>query len=443
MDECGQYYISARRVAAVLAEAGHDVRIIAFMGENTPSYEETKGYKVLRVNVITSRIPKLRFVRALTDWLFKSQRGLSPLPSDPKVSRGTTRLDSRSRPVLQSCEPSPPERLVSSFFKNSYWFLFRIAVYFLYLEYYWRSFWLARRQRADVCHAHDLNAVPVAWACSRLFRGRLVYDAHELWLDRERLPPRSRLNRLLVKKLESFFVRRADATIIAGVSSGRELARRYNIEPLVVHNAWYYRPYEPSSLLRDEMGISSEKKILLYIGVINLYRGLEVSVQSLKHLPNCVLVILGWGPPDYVAALKSFISDEGLTDRVYFHEPVAFDRITNYGMSADVGLILMKNVGLNYYYVSPNKVFQHMVAGLPTVSSNFPDLKIFVEGYDFGVTCDPESPRDIANSVNYILADQARYSQMRANALEAARTYNWENEARKIVDLYEGLRAKR
>ena len=56
-----------------------------------------------------------------------------------------------------------------------------------------------------------------------------------------------------------------------------------------------------------------------------------------------------------------------------------------------------------------------------------------------GITCDPESPADIAESVNLILSDENTREKMRNNALEAARIYNWENESRKLVSLYEGF----
>jgi len=100
-------------------------------------------------------------------------------------------------------------------------------------------------------------------------------------------------------------------------------------------------------------------------------------------------------------------------------------------------------VGLNYYYVSPNKLFECMAAGLPVVGSNFPDLKRFVEGYNFGVTCDPCNPKEIANAISYILSDEHRYEEMRRNALEAAKIFNWENESNKLLALYEVLSSRK
>ena len=110
--------------------------------------------------------------------------------------------------------------------------------------------------------------------------------------------------------------------------------------------------------------------------------------------------------------------------------------------SADIGVALGKNAGLSYYYSSPNKIFECIVGGLPVVGSNFPDLKEVIEGYRLGVTCDPDYPRDIANAIDYILSDEMRYAEMRKNALAAAKIFNWGNESKKLLAVYQRLDGK-
>jgi len=313
--------------------------------------------------------------------------------------------------------------------------------YLSYIEYYRRSFRLARREPANVFHAHDLNTLPVAWLCSRLSKAKLVYDSHELWLDRPRHRSRSKLNRFLVKIIESFLIRRTEANIIAGESSANVLSERYGIvRPTVVLNTPPYFAAERSRVLRDSLNIPEHERIVLYIGRISYHRGLEEEIKSLKYLSQCHLVAMGFGPDHYVYHLKSIIARQGLTDRVHFIEPVPFTEVTRYASSADVGVILSKNIGLSYFYISPNKLFECIVGGLPVVGSNFPDLKRVIEGYRLGVTCDPESPREIAAAIDYILSDSGRYEEMRKNALEAGKVFNWENESKKLVALYERLR---
>jgi glycosyltransferase involved in cell wall biosynthesis len=113
--------------------------------------------------------------------------------------------------------------------------------------------------------------------------------------------------------------------------------------------------------------------------------------------------------------------------------------VVGYISSAQVGVVPFLNVSLNHYYATPNKLWECMNAGLPIVSSNFPALKAIVEGYRLGCTYDPEYTRDLANAINYVLSDECRYEEMKKNALEAAKIFNWENESKKLLEVYRRL----
>ncbi len=476
LNECNSNFNTVRRLTRTLAAAGHDVRVIAYLTGRVDRYEESDGARIFRVTLYPVDPEMLRpvlllamlpyksalrvcgFIVALLSRLVRKLPGLRPAKSPPVISgakeggeTGRGGAPASARVVIYN-PLSGVYRLFSRLERRIYWRCYRMArylllllpyIYLAYLFYYWRSFRLARKEPADVYHANDLVTMPVAWLCSRLTGGKLVYDSHELWLDRPRLRKRSRLNRFIVHRIESFFIHHTDANIIAGESSSKALSERYNIgPPIVIMNVPYYHPFERSTVFRDKLGISAEERIILYMGKISWGRGIESGIQSLKHLSQVSCVVFGSGLDSYVAELKVFIEDKGLADRVYFFGEVPFDEVTRHAMSADIGLVLHQNIGLNYYYVSPNKLFECMAAGLPVVGSNFPDLKKYIEGYNLGVTCDPESPKDIAEAIDYILSDETRYNEMRKNALEAAKVFNWENESKKLVALYDGLGQK-
>ena len=441
MGDCNENYRTARIPARTLADAGHDVMIIAFLSPDTTAYEESDGARILRVRLLAHKLKRLLTPQtqgagtATIDKAAEVRDYTSGRNHLSRACKGLRMLQSRALRVSYSMALCLVQRV--SLVYSAY-------TYSVYVDYYMRSFCVARKERADVYHAHDLVTLPVAWLCSRVTGGKLVYDAHELWLDRGRLPKRSRLNKSLVQRIESFFIRRTDVNIMAGVSSGDLLSRRYHVPPLtVILNVPFYHPYERSTLLRDRLGIPMEEKIVLFMGRIDESRGIEEGIQSLKYLRGCSLVIFGFGPDLFAAELKKLIKKEGLTDRVYFFAAVPFDEVTQTAMSADVGLVLHQNIDLNFYYVTPCKLFDCMAAGLPVVGSNFPDLKRYIEGYNVGVTCDPTNPREIADAINYIISDENRYNEMKKNALEAAKIFNWENEGKKLVALYKELSPRR
>jgi glycosyltransferase involved in cell wall biosynthesis len=179
------------------------------------------------------------------------------------------------------------------------------------------------------------------------------------------------------------------------------------------------------------------------LGLFSWWRGIEEEIKAMKFLKNCNLVIFGMGGAGiggYLDDLRLLSVRERVWDRVHFMPPVPFKEVTQCAMSADIGFVLHQNIGLNYYYVCPNKLFECMAAGLPIVGSNFPEVKQFIAKYKIGVTCDPSDPRAIAGAVEYILAKPNRLEEMKQNALEAAKTLNWEKGSMKLVKLYEGLK---
>jgi glycosyltransferase involved in cell wall biosynthesis len=442
LDQCNEHKIAVRKVAKTLAEAGHDVRVIAILSDETAPYEESEGFRIFRVALdpLYAKIMRLvslpaRFGAKLSGLLRRESN-----PSSVGASLGGATDDEGAHAGGRVSVFYPLVLGYRLLYRIARWLVMKLpAVYLRYLNYYYCSFQMARREPAAVYHAHDLVTLPVAWLCSRLAKGKLVYDSRELWLDRPE-KQRSRFNTFLVRRIESFLIRCTDANIIFGESAGKVLTDRYNIvTPAVILNVPPYYPFHHSTVFRDKLRIPTGERIVLYMGRISYGRGVEQAIQSIRYSSNCSLVVFGFGPDQYISSLKELIENEGVTDRVYFFDAVPFDEVTRYAMSADVGLVLHKNVCLNYYYVSPNKLFECMAAGLPVVGSNFPDLKMFIEGYNLGVTCDPDNPKEIADAIDYILSDEDRYNEMRKNALEAAKIFNWENESKKLLALYEGL----
>jgi len=295
-----------------------------------------------------------------------------------------------------------------------------------------------KHEPADVYHCHDLTTLPAGYIAKRRTGGRLVYDSHELFTELHYI---SRRERPIFRLLERYLIHRADAVITVNELAARELAKRYGISlPSVVRNCppiAKQSDEQCNSSLRKSLGLNDTVPIIVHVGILGRARGSEKLISAIPFLNNGVIVFLGWGAEE--SELKKLVRKRGLEDRVLFAPPVEPDQVVGHISSAQVGVIPILNVSLNHYYATPNKLWECMSAGLPVVSSNFPALKAIVEGYHLGCTCDPEYQRDIANAINWVLADKKRYKEMRMNALKAAKIFNWENESRKLLEIYRRL----
>ncbi|OEF96824.1 glycosyltransferase [Desulfuribacillus alkaliarsenatis] len=311
---------------------------------------------------------------------------------------------------------------------------------FCFFDYYLRSYKLAKQYSADIYHAHDLNTLPVAVWASRKQNAKLIYDAHEFYVERN-VKTKSRSGKILLTWAESYMIKKAHLTITVNEALANEFSKRYKIKtPSVIMNTPSQEIFikdNKSLSLKGILNIPDDYYVLLYCGSITFNRGLENLIKSMEFLPDCYLVFMGYGNEDYKNSLSSIAEETNVHNRFVFFGPVPSEEVTSFAASADLGVAPIENVCLSYYYCSPNKVFEYINASIPVIASDFPELSKVVNTFNIGTTFNPDSPEDIAKAVRFIFADQKRLEQMKKNTLKASKVYNWENESKKLVELYQ------
>jgi glycosyltransferase involved in cell wall biosynthesis len=198
----------------------------------------------------------------------------------------------------------------------------------------------------------------------------------------------------------------------------------------------------PAPPLRSFLPIRPEHRILFYCGRLSAHRGLENLIRSLHTLQDCHVVLMGYGADAFVAKLDALARDEGLGDRYSRFGPVPPEEVSSYSAGADLGVAPIENVCLNYYYCTPNKLFQYLHAGLPVIASDFPEMRALIERHGVGVTFDPSDPDALARAARAVLDDPVALEGMRTRARAAAEHYCWERESEKLLAIYRTLDPK-
>jgi glycosyltransferase involved in cell wall biosynthesis len=435
------------RGAKTLAEAGYDVRVIAVLDKTTKPHEERDGFKIVRV---VEEPLRQRFIRIAMRMLGQVLPGIDQGIQE----RGT-------RDYIRHIIRTYPWR----FFAFG-WPL--LVIYYIYcglyqgprtclmiifktplslFAYYRPSLKLIKQEPADIYHAHDLKTLLLGFLAARRSHAPLIYDSHELYVERKTLKPPGRLEKYWLSKFEGWLIHKASLVITVNESIAKELAQRYKISrPGVIMNTPLAsrRPiWDPRYSLRNILNIHPEHRLILYIGGITFSRGLGKVIEALAYCPNCHFVMMGYGRGKYIDEFQEVALSKGVRSRVSFFGPVPVEEVTLYASTADLGIAPTENVSLNNYYTSPNKVFEYMAAGLPFVASNFPELRRMIESYHLGRTFDPDDPEDIAKAINDVLSDSDRYEQLKRNAIEAAKIFNWENESKKLLAFYRSFGKER
>lgn len=304
---------------------------------------------------------------------------------------------------------------------------------FKYFEWLWRAF--LRSRKADIVHCNDLPTLPAGAAARMLSRKRtrVVYDAHEFEINDVANEPRWKIR---VKSImERFWIRHADATMTVSESIADEYVRMYGIpKPALVLNCPPLAPLPQADIFRSTLGISQSAIIFLYQGGLAAGRGIEPIIDAFKGLPDSerVVVFMGYGPME--GAIRQAAADH---PNIYYHPAVSPDVLPAYTASADVGLCLIENLCLSYFYCLPNKLFEYLMAGLPVMVSDLHELRRFVHAHPVGPVVPGTDAESIRRAVTQL--DAAVLAEY-ADAARSARTiFHWQAQESVLLDVYARL----
>jgi glycosyltransferase involved in cell wall biosynthesis len=291
------------------------------------------------------------------------------------------------------------------------------------------------RTPAGAYHCHNIHPAPAALVAARLRRARLIYDAHELYGEPEEgAGLLSRLISRVARATERVIARSADAVITTNPSRAEVLAERHRLDGVrVVGN----EPRRVEEVTPLDPGFP-EGDVLLYQG--GLYaeaRAFEKTIRALRHLPGVSFAMVGFGRDRDRRLIDEWARESGVADRVHLYEAVPFDRLVRIAAAATVGIVPLRNISLNSYLGDTNKLFEYLMAGLPAVGSDFPEVARVLRSGDppVGEVFDPEDEHSIAAAIRAVLGDSyaGRREEARRLALER---FCWEHEEPELLRCY-------
>ncbi len=304
-----------------------------------------------------------------------------------------------------------------------------------YAELNTRLFFSLLFNPPDILVSNDLDTLLPNYLVSRIRGRHLVFDAHEYFTGTPEVASRHFVYRFW-KMLERRLLPRQKHMITVNQSIAALFEGEYGISPIVVRNLPLYRPLKESQ--EKIPGIPANTRIILLQGTgINIDRGAEELVMSMMPqygIEDAILLIIGSG--DVLPVLKDMVGSKGLTERVRFLPKMPPGKLRIYTQCASIGVSLDKDTNINYRYSLPNKIFDYMMAGVPQLVSNLPELVRIIERYKTGVVVKSHDPAEIAGCIKSMLSDTASLEQWRNNSLEAARELCWEKEEQAVKNLY-------
>jgi len=301
-----------------------------------------------------------------------------------------------------------------------------------YAEYNMRLFFFLLFHKADVLFSNDLDTSLANYFVSRIKRIKMVYDSHEYFTETPELVTRPKVQRVW-KKIEGFVVPKLDRMITVNGSIAKLFGDKYGIQVGVVRNI----PMSVGIAHSDkaQLGLPLDKHILVLQGSgINVQRGAEELVESMRFLDDCYLIIIGGG--DVLHNLKQMVLDLGIGDRVRFLPRMPYQEMMRYTQLAELGFCLDKDTNLNYRYCLPNKLFDFIHAGVPVVAAScLVEVASIVTRYDIGILVENHDPQTIANAIKEGVGNSVLREKWKTNLQTAASELTWQNEEQQLIKI--------
>ena len=295
--------------------------------------------------------------------------------------------------------------------------------FLFYAELNLRLFFLLLFTKKEVLFSNDLDTLIPNYFVAKLQRKELIFDSHELFSEIPELKHRKLIKQFWLT-IERWILPKLTKVITVSDAIKKHYKNLYGIEAVVIRNL----PLEKSVHQQSFPFPTENKNIILYQGAVNIGRGIELMLETIKLLDSCVLVIIGTG--DIIEVLKQKVSSQTLENKVRFMGKVLPKDLKQFTPNATIGLSLEEDIGLNYRYALPNKLFDYIQAEVPVIVADLPEMKKLVETYQVGEILWERSPKSLAKLILKVISNNYTIALQKAK-----RELTWTREKDKLIRL--------
>lgn len=303
-----------------------------------------------------------------------------------------------------------------------------------------KSFSIAKRFKPDIIHAHLHEGAFIGRFISRWLGVPLMFDYQGSMTaemaDHEFLKKGGIFFRLL-RKIENWINRGADIIVPSSGGSEGQLISEFHIPREKVRpvldgvDTDIFRPSCPADDLRERLEIPKGRKVVVYLGLLNEYQGVDLLLDSISDvihiLPDTHFLIMGY--PD-VERYTEMAVRLGIAGNVTFTGRIDYREAPRYLCLGDIA------VSAKLSRTEANgKIYNYMAAGLPTVCFDTPVNREILG--DTGVYAEFGSRESLAKAMADLLTDEERLSRLKKGVRErAVEELSWRKAGERMMAVY-------
>lgn len=322
------------------------------------------------------------------------------------------------------------------------------SIHKIYLDFLLliKSIFVTYQTKPDVIHAHLNEGALIGKICSLLFRIPMVFDVQSEFTGEVRAhkfmkeyPFLHKVINKVALTLEELSYKAADVFVVNSNFMSNRLHKNFGIKKesiFVVPDAAglpYPNPSNGTESLRRRLNIPDNKKIVVYLGLLTEYQGVDLLLKVIKSIvekrDDVHFLIMGYPNVEYY---KKISEDLNISQYITFTGRVSYWEIYNY---LALGTIAVSPKLLDLGGEANIKLYNYIASGLPSVAFDYIVNREILG--NLGVYARPKDPISLRDCIIKLLDDDELRHDL-AGKLKAIgiEKYSWKSSIDKLLEAY-------
>ncbi|KND46788.1 MAG: Glycosyltransferase [Parcubacteria bacterium C7867-006] len=179
---------------------------------------------------------------------------------------------------------------------------------------------------------------------------------------------------------------------------------------------------------RKFLNLPLDKKIVMYIGLLDDWKGYQTLLDASKGLSEGIQVVIIGGEKQQIESLKKIYPN------VIFLGFRPYSELSINQVAADV--LIVPNSGkfnISKFFTSPLKMFNHMASGVPIIASDLPSIREVANEKNC-FFAKPDDSESFRTQIEKVLSDYDFSLKIADQAKSDVKKYTWGNRASEILN---------
>jgi len=251
---------------------------------------------------------------------------------------------------------------------------------------------------------------------------KLIYDGTELAVEREK-----GIKKVIWKIIQKFSLPFCDYITQCGKARLNYFKDEYRVAENKMILLSNYPNYK--KIINASSEVTDRKIKSIYFGILGKGRFLTELVKAFFDLPDYELILIGIDNGGFFKSLQDLSAGHS---NIVVSAPKKRKEINELLLQCDVGLSFVENISLNYYYYTPNKIYDYLLYGIPVITMNYPELLEDVEKNRVGVCVSEITSQSISKAIDKIISEN-----MKSNITDnIKRKFSWESQEDNFLKIF-------